>query len=139
LFRELAAIQPGFWLARAIDKETYVDGQLEVRTHLTVSELEFDDVPDSLFSLEFEPGTGISDLRHFERRADGSLQIVSYTIPANPGDLDAIVAAAVAAENEYEKQANRGQMVRWWLLAGNMVVVLIALGWLWARGRKKQA
>ena len=126
-FRDFDEVFPGFWLARAIDQEVSRPGEI-VRSHLTVTELRFNNVPDDLFSLKFEPGTTVEDVRHFKADPDGTIPFALYRIPAKPADLDAVVAAAVERHRAVDAAGEQGRMLRYVILLVNaVVVVLLAL------------
>ncbi len=125
LFQDFSEVQTGIWLARKIITETFDGSRPMARTTLKVLEIEIEDVPDALFSLTIDSGTTISDLRHTRRSDDGAWEIVNYRIPANPADLDQVVAAAVKQQEQFGLAAKRGSSVRPVLLAVNLLAIIV--------------
>jgi hypothetical protein len=124
-FQDFIQAKAGLWLARKIVSEHFDGSQLVHRRTLKALELDLDEVPDSLFSLTFDPGTTITDVRHASRNDDGSWPIVNYRIPADPANLDKVVAGAAERLKRYDLEAKRGQSVRLILLAVNVVMIIV--------------
>jgi hypothetical protein len=132
-YEDLTEVQEGFWLGQRItvDKYETIEGSptntLKIRTLLEVKALNFERVPDSVFSLRFDPATSVEDARHFPKKADGSIPTIVYRTPAKPEDLDHIIAATVDRNRSYQMQAARERAVRWGLILLNSIVVIILL------------
>jgi hypothetical protein len=127
VFRDFGEVQPGVWLAREIMSESFVGTQLKSRRRLEVVELKVKDVPDDLFSLRFEPGVFVSDMRHTTKDAEGKWPIVNYAVPAKPEDLDAVVAAAVKRQRGDELKSAPISLQRGVLLIANALLVVLLL------------
>jgi len=135
--RDLEEVLGGLWLAREIVTECFDGGQPTHRNRLEVVHLEVEEVPDDVFSLDFERGTYIGDMRHFSRTPDGHVPIVRYRIPVEPEDLDAVVSAGVERVRQAELEADEGSWLRWALVAGNIAVLVILGTILIVRSRLK--
>ncbi len=95
LLRDLTEVHPDMWLAQQITTEVYSNEVLQGSRVTQLEEYSVTDVPDSLFTMQFAPGTSVADIRHFPPTPEGNREIVAYDIPTSPDELDAIVAAAV--------------------------------------------
>lgn len=140
LFRDLAEVKRGIWLAREIVCETFRGTQLQSRSRLKVLELDVGEAPDQQFQLQFEPGVAVMDLRHYPEDSDGATRGVVFLAPADPQDLDKVIAAAVESQRFDDLDITEIGWLRGLLWIGNAALVgLLVLLVVWRKLRRKAA
>lgn len=137
VFQKLEEVQPTCWLARTISEESVTDQGRGSSSQLTAVELDFVRVPDELFSLLFDPGISVEDVRHFAANADGTIPIVAYKIPAKPKDLDKVIALAVERRQVADVDATSVRTIRWVVVIVNLVTIAALVAFV-ARRRLKR-
>ena len=130
------------WLPRRCEEEHYTwptipdqicDEPLIGVTYV-VSEVSGDHVSEDRFALRYvEPGTVVSDgtLPGAESHPRGR---ITYTVPANPKDLDRVIEAAVAGKPFVPSM--RWSAVRLAFVGANVVAVVFVAFWIWQRRKR---
>ncbi len=126
---------PDHWLPRRIEIERYhpkafPDRPLIEET-ITVTEMHNDPIPPEQFVLTYtEPGTRVADgtLPGADSQPSGR---VSYTVPANPEDLDEVIRTAI--------EGPKGRRTPWFVLGANLVILAVVVTFLLLRRRWKGA
>jgi hypothetical protein len=129
-------ILPHLWLAKTIKVESFHNGKFQSRSSIELQDHNVREVPESLFSFVFEPGTQIADLRHLPANPDGSRPIVAYTLPNSPRQLDDVIAAAIAEHSGTQLPGRRDWRWLLLLLMAN-VLLLVPLGTVVVLRRRK--
>jgi hypothetical protein len=94
---------PGFWLPKTIwwercgpsEAPAPYRGKPLLRYVYSVNSLRVNDVPDSLFRLEIEPGWEVIDTTRLPPK-DGKPQAIHYTMPADASQLEVAIQQAMA-------------------------------------------
>ena len=123
-FKNFTEVSNGCWLAQMINEESWKGIARRSSSILVVDQLELSKVSDEVFSLSFEAGIVVADLRHFEGNPDGTIPFAIYTVPARPEDLDTVVAAAVERKRVTLGAKGYGTHIRWILVVTNVVIIL---------------
>jgi hypothetical protein len=98
-------------------------GKPLLRYVFTVTKLGLNNVPDSLFTLDFRPGTFVADANILPAK-EGEGDFVTYVIPADRSKLDEAVQEAIAQRAQFQGR-------RWWTSAfvwGTTIIVVACLG-----------
>lgn len=129
------------WLPRKCTTKYFADRRLPgmafdeaLRVEvINVTEISLNAVPDERFALRYlKPGTYVTD-RSLPEASSAKDGAVSYTVPANPEDLDRTVAEARAIA----RGANPGPSWRRLFVIANVIALtaflLTYVGWRWRR------
>jgi hypothetical protein len=125
------------WCGPASAPDPY-RGQPMYRSVVTVTNLSVNRVPDERFTLQFEPGTFVGDETLVPPK-DGKQRIIAYTMPANPGDLDAVVHKAMGGKNDTSSHESKWRGSKFGLigLVGMTFVLLLLIAARWYRRRRQ--
>jgi hypothetical protein len=145
ILRDFVELLPGFWLPKTIWWErcgppqapAQYRGKPLVRYVYSVNSLSVNDVPDSLFRLEFEPGWTVQDSTLLPPK-DGKRQVVEYTMPADRSQLDRTIKAALAGV-KIQESPTWWRHTFLWIGIGLVVVLVGLLVVFWLRKRVVQA
>jgi hypothetical protein len=133
--REFAQSLPGVWLPRVCSFESCggpdlppaYRGKPMVRYVFTVTKLSINDMPDSLFAMQIEPGYLVVDTPHLPPKSQ--LPAVTYVMPADASQVDAAIEEALSTRNRSQSK----QTGTWLLLATNALVIFAVIAILGVR------
>jgi len=146
---EFTQITPAFWFPRVasytffapLDAPEAVKKVLAVTWTMRATELHANDVPDSLFTLATPPGIQVVDHTNAVMGANNLPVAAVYTMPASPGELDAVIAKSRAETEGLIKEFN--QPKKWgtgrYLLIGFAAITLTVVAFVGYRLRSQRA
>src|SRR5262249_42886545 len=138
---EFVQIKPGIWLPKVCRRELCAPplapapygGKPLIRYVYSVFKLTVNDVPDSLFTLEFEPGLRVMEWAAMPPK-DGKNQLLTYTMPADPNQLDQTIHDALAKK----PGGSEGSVMMKLILVNGILVGLLGLFLIWRWYVKKR-
>lgn len=129
------------WLPASVSWTTYEGGKVAQQLDLTLRRAEVNKPShDALFQIDAKPGSLVidetlaSDGSKVSREAGTRTPSVSYTQPANPADLDAVVAKAKET-HDAGRRSTRWQVLYWGLGFAALATVVGLGGRWWLRRR----
>ena len=139
-FSDHAEILPGLWMAKAIVRDFLADpakypalaGNPYRTEEIRVTEIKSDAVADGLFAFRPPAGSFVQDQTKFAPNLEkGYQQVVNYTIPSDPIDIEEVVRKATE-EARAKASPESGSSVYQYILinlAGIALVVGLAVWW----------
>jgi hypothetical protein len=130
--REFVEVEPGIWLPRVcwrdecgppLAPEPY-RGKPLLRHVYEVKKVVVNDVPDSLFRLEIDPGVRVVDATQAPAK-DGKPKLVTYEMPADAAALDETIRRAVKQADGVRDRQEAGPRQMTWIVAANAALLAI--------------
>jgi hypothetical protein len=149
---EFAQVSEGLWLPRRVTRELYnlpkdgtaAESRILLRNNLTVTQLIANDVPRSLFKVEFPSGAMVVDFTKLKDKNQKYVGI-TYTIGANPTATQAALDRALSVtashmgakvEGQSPSHANSARM-RYLVLSVVLLFAIAAAAYAYGRWRAR--
>jgi hypothetical protein len=127
---DFAEVSAGVWLPKRFYREicgpplapSAYRGRPLYREVYTVTRIDINNVPDSLFTIEIPPGDDVFDATRAPRK-DGKNQFITYKMPADASMINEAVSQALAEQAERAAKSNRNRYIWYGFLAFNLVLI----------------
>ena len=135
--RDFAEVAPGVWLPKVCTRDLCgpplapapYRGVPMLRFTYSITALQLNNVPDSLFELRIKPGALVADATRLPRKGDEN-QYVSYRMPADASQLEKAAEQALLEKAEYEAREAQNARRRIALYGVNGVIAVMIVVWL---------